>query len=87
MRRGLEIFPATNSDGPKCEAPALSQEQKGFQKCSLLEQRVLSARGVKLGGADPGAGLFAAGGFIGERKATLPVCKSEESLIKLIFCC
>lgn len=27
------------------------------------------------------------GYFIRARKATLPVCESEESLIKLIFCC
>lgn len=38
------------------------------------------------GRSDPGAVLFVVGYFIRERKATLPVCKSEESLIKLIFC-
>lgn len=44
VRRGLEIFPDTNSDGPKRKAPALPQEQKGFQKRSLLEQRPFCQR-------------------------------------------
>lgn len=57
-----------------------------LQKHPLFEHCVLPTRGVKLGRTDPWAVLFVVGYFIRERKATLSVCKPEESLIKLIFC-
>lgn len=82
----LRFFQPQTQTGQNARPLPFPRSRKAFRS-SLLEQRFLSARGVKLGGADPGAGPFAASCFIGERKATLPVCKSEESLIKLIFCC
>lgn len=82
----MRFFQTQTQTGQNARLLPFLRSRKAFRSAPYLSS-VLSARGVKLGGADPGAGLFAAGGFIGERKATLPVCKSEESLIKLIFCC
>lgn len=62
---------------------------KAFLRVEVLQkhsQPVHSTQVWKSGRREPGAALFVVGSFTGGRKATLPVCSSEESLIKLICC-